>query len=161
VDDDFTDLLTRLADAGVEFILVGGLAAVVQGAPVATFDIDVVHRRTPENVDRLLAVLAAVGARSREPGEQHLLPDRDAFLGPGHLLLQTELGALDVLGSIEEALTYDDLCADTARLSIAGREIVILRLERLYALKRVSRREKDRLMAAQIRAVLELASGDS
>ena len=46
-------------------VLVGGLAAVVQGAPIATLDVDIVHRRTPENVDRLIAFLASTGARYR------------------------------------------------------------------------------------------------
>jgi len=43
---DLTTLLERLLAADVEFVLVGGLATVVQGAPLTTFDVDVVHRRT-------------------------------------------------------------------------------------------------------------------
>ena len=54
---DLTTLLARLASSGVELVVVGGLAAVAQGAPLTTQDVDVVHRRTPENVDRLLAIL--------------------------------------------------------------------------------------------------------
>ena len=48
-----------LHDGGVEFILVGGLAAVLHGAPVNTFDIDVVHARDAANVARLQPVLKA------------------------------------------------------------------------------------------------------
>ncbi len=50
---DLTTLLERLLEAEVKVVLVGGLAAVVQGAPLTTFDVDVVHRRTEENVDRV------------------------------------------------------------------------------------------------------------
>ena len=62
---DLTTLLARLAASGAEFVLVGALAAVAQGAPLTTLDVDVVHRRDPENVDRLLAFLAEVDARHR------------------------------------------------------------------------------------------------
>ena len=50
-------LLEGLINAGIEFILVGGLAAVVQGAPITTMDVDIVHRQTAENIDKLLDFL--------------------------------------------------------------------------------------------------------
>ena len=56
---DFAGLLRALADSGVEFILVGGAAATAHGAARLTLDIDVVYRRTLENVRRLAAALAA------------------------------------------------------------------------------------------------------
>ena len=54
---DLPALLAKLCDAGVEFIVVGGAAAVIQGAPITTNDLDIVHRRTPENVARLIGLL--------------------------------------------------------------------------------------------------------
>jgi len=57
---DFAGLLKRLLTSKVEFILVGGLAANVHGSARATFDVDVVYRRTPENLDRLVRALAPV-----------------------------------------------------------------------------------------------------
>jgi hypothetical protein len=59
---ELTTLLAKLATSGAEFVLVGGLAAVAQGAPLTTQDVDVVHRRTAENVDRLLLFLAGINA---------------------------------------------------------------------------------------------------
>src|SRR4051812_34953631 len=107
---ELTTLLTRLAAAGVEFVLVGGLAAVAQGAPITTHDVDIVPRRTPENVERLLSFLATVNARYRgRPSHEILTPTSGALLGPGHSLLSTDLGPLDVLGSIERGRTFDDL----------------------------------------------------
>ena len=52
IERDFSALLFALHDANVEFLVVGGLAAVLNGTPVHTYDVDVVHRRTPQNVDR-------------------------------------------------------------------------------------------------------------
>ena len=62
---DLSALLAMLCDAGVEFIVVGGAAAVLQGVPVTTQDLDIVHRRTPENVARLLDVLLQIDATMR------------------------------------------------------------------------------------------------
>lgn len=58
-------VLLALLDAGVEFILVGGAGAVMMGAPIVTFDIDIVHQRTAENVDRLYEFLIRHGAYHR------------------------------------------------------------------------------------------------
>src|SRR5262245_55592924 len=136
---ELTTLLTKLAAAGVDFVLVGALAAVAQGAPLTTHDVDIVHSRAPETVDRLLAFLANVDARYRgRPGGETLRPAREALLGPGHHLLMTDLGPLDVLGTIERGRAYDDLIPDAHRIDIAGLPIHVLGLPALVELKRGS-----------------------
>ena len=60
-EPELTATLRALHDGSVDFILVGGLAAVLNGAPVNTFDVDAVHSREPANIDRLLTVLNALG----------------------------------------------------------------------------------------------------
>ena len=96
---DLTTLLSTLAVAKVEFVLVGGLAAVGQGAPLTTHDVGIVPRRTPQNIDTLLTVLSSIGARYRgRPSDEVLRPAASTLLGPGHSLLTTDLGPLDVLG---------------------------------------------------------------
>jgi hypothetical protein len=64
---DLTSLIEVLLDEEVDFVLVGALAAVAQGAPVTTHDVDIVHARTPENLDRLMTALGKLGARHRGP----------------------------------------------------------------------------------------------
>jgi hypothetical protein len=59
---ELDELLAVLVDGGVEFILVGGAAALIHGAPITTQDVDIVHRRDPANVSRLLAVLEQLDA---------------------------------------------------------------------------------------------------
>ncbi len=84
------------------------MAAVLRGAPVTTRDLDVVHARTSANVERLGRVLAAFDARIRgdprgiHPPERHLA-------SAGDKLLLTRIGPGDVLGSIEDGTTCDDL----------------------------------------------------
>ena len=58
-------ILGILAAHHVRFVVVGGVAAVLHGAPLATFDLDIVRDRSADNVKRLLGALDALGARSR------------------------------------------------------------------------------------------------
>lgn len=155
--DDFPSLLVALTDAGVDYVLVGGLAAVAQGVPTTTFDVDVVHSRRPANVRKLLDLLPRIGARARgRPADVRLLPGERALRGAGHQLLQTDLGALDLLGAIEDGLTYEDLLPDCDVAEVRGRKIHVLRLAKLAELKARSDRPKDRLTLALIREAMRL-----
>lgn len=151
-----TTLLARLAASGAEFLLVGGLAAVAQGATFATFDVDVVHLRTEANVDRLLAFLATVDGHYRgRPAGQILRPAREALLGTGHHLLSTSLGPLDVLGAIEGGRDYGSLLPETITIQIGGNPVRVVRLSTLAELKRGSTAPKDRLVLELIEALLQ------
>lgn len=153
-------LLARLAASGTEFVLVGALAAVAQGAPLTTFDVDVVHRRDPPNVDRLLAFLASVDARYRgRPVGQVLRPTREALLGTGHQLLSTALGQLDVLGAVEGGREYPDLVRESVEIEIEGEVVRVLCLRKLVELKRGATDAKGRLSLAVLEATLDRAGG--
>jgi len=141
---DLRALLEGLTTAGVEFILVGGLAAVIQGAPVTTMDADIVYRRTPENVGKLLAFLRSTGAIYRRPDNRIIEPMEDDFSGMGHALFTTDLGPLDVLAFIEEGNTFEDLIGLTADIKFRGREIHVLDLKSMIELKRTSKDPVDK-----------------
>ncbi|MGH9624331.1 MAG: DUF6036 family nucleotidyltransferase, partial [Bryobacteraceae bacterium] len=55
-------LLQRLEESKAQFIVVGGLAAVLNGAPVQTYDVDIVYSRSPENIRYLLEALESLDA---------------------------------------------------------------------------------------------------
>lgn len=133
---DLTGILERLLAARVELILVGGLAAVTHGAPITTVDVDIVHQRATENVDRLMTVLADLNTVVREPGDRRLRPERDALLGPGHCLFATDLGPLDCLGAVEGGLVYEDLVPHSELLAFGEQELRVLGLAKLLDLKR-------------------------
>ena len=156
---DLSTLLELLLATNVEFVLVGGLAAVVQGAPITTFDMDIVHRRTEENVDRLLVFLADAGARYRNRQGPPLPPSRGALLGPGHSLFMTNLGPLDALGTIEGGADYDTLLPMSVVVSVAGRPLRVLSLEAIVTFKRASSDPKDRLRLPVLEAVLRRQQG--
>lgn len=137
-------LLEGLVDAGVDFILVGGLAAVVQGAPITTMDADIVHRQTDDNIIRLISFLKSIGAYHRRLDDKIIEPTVEHISGSGHSLFVTNYGPLDVLASIEKGQTYEDLIDHTVEIEFRGHMIRVLDLETLTELKRLSKDSKDK-----------------
>lgn len=159
-DDDLTLLLTALARSGVDFILVGGLAAVAQGAPITTFDIDIVHCRAERNVSKLMLFLDQVNARYRgRPASSPLGPSAEALRTTAHSLFMTDLGPLDALGAIEEGKGYEDLLPLSEKLDLGDATVRVLRLETLVDLKRRSDHEKDRQRLPVLERTLQRLRG--
>jgi hypothetical protein len=138
-------LIVALTEAGVEFVVVGGAAAVLHGAPVTTVDLDVVHRRTPENVERLLAVLATLESTYRAPTKPDLRPTAELLLGRGQNLLSTKLGPLDLLCVLHDQRGYEELLPRTEIMTDERATIRVLDLDSLIELKAEMNRAKDRL----------------
>jgi hypothetical protein len=148
------DILVTLANHRVDFVVVGGMAAVLRGAPVTTRDIDIVYDRSAENVRRLLAALTTLDALFRDD-PRRLCPNESHLWSPGHKLLETRHGPLDVLGTIEEHTTYADLLPHASVLEVAGVNVLVLSVERLIEVKRRLLRPKDQLMLLELEALLE------
>jgi hypothetical protein len=138
-------LLDALLAAEVEFVVIGGLAAVLHGAPLVTSDVDIVHRRTPENIARLLRVLP---------------PTESALAGRGHILLDTDWGAVDVLCEIGDGQDYEWLQTRSELIERGGRSVRIVSLPALIELKRAANRPKDRLAIPILLATLEARTRD-
>jgi predicted nucleotidyltransferase len=151
---DFESILMALDSEGVEFIVVGGVCAVLHGAPVSTFDLDLVISRTSENLARLEEVLRSLNARYREKPE--VAPDAHLLDTPGHHLLMTRFGPLDLLGSTAEGEGYGELLEHTERIEISdGIRLKILDLPTLIRLKERLGRERDRAVLPILRRTLE------
>ncbi len=152
-------LLQALTAGEVRFIVVGGIAAVAQGAPVVTFDVDIVHERSPENVQRLLEVLSGIGAvYVRGPGSPPIAPREELLLGEGHHILTTLHGRLDVLGRIEGGRGYDELLPNTVESRVGDAAVRLLSIETILEIKRASPRPKDQAVIALLEAVLRSRS---
>ena len=141
---DLSSILEELTKANIKFILVGGLAAVVQGAPVTTLDVDIVYDRSSENITKLLAFLKSIDAFYRRPDDKVILPKKNDFLIMGHRLFTTRLGPIDVLAFIEEKKTYEDLVEHTVEIEFRGYTLHVLDLKMLIELKRTSKDPKDK-----------------
>ena len=159
-DADVGELLRRLVGAGVEFIVVGGAAAVLHGAPITTEDLDIVHRRTPENVSRLKNLLQDLNAHVRELANRRLVHQEAARLGEGHVLLSTRLGPLDCLGALVDGRGFEDLVSHSESFADEGAEFRVLDLSTLIDIKTKTGRAKDRLMLPVLIALAEELSSD-
>jgi hypothetical protein len=143
-ESKFTSCLTALKQSGSEFILVGGLAAVLQGAPVQTYDVDIVYSRSTENIQRLLELLNSLDAIFRIQPTRRIKPNATHLQGGGHLNLLTRFGPLDLLASIGNGLTYEDLLPHSQEMSIAESvRIQVLNLDKTIAIKEKLGSEKD------------------
>lgn len=132
---DIGALLERLSGDGVLFIVVGGAAAVLHGAPLPTRDLDIVPEASAENLDRLAGTLRQLDTIFREAGTRELPVHRRHLDGSGQLLLSTALGPLDVLLRLHEGESYADLFADSTERTDGRLAVRILDLPRLIAVK--------------------------
>ena len=147
-----------LAGHGVDFIVVGGVAAVLGGAPISTFDLDIVHARDPDNLVRLVAALGDLDARYRDPAGRVLRADAAGLAGNGHHLLMTRCGPVDVLGRIGDGQGYQELVNESVTRPLGGLSIRVLGLAALIRTKAQAGRDKDRAVLAILRRTLDESS---
>jgi hypothetical protein len=153
----FQRILELLDRHGVEFAVVGGVAAVLHGAPVTTFDIDALIRVDATNADRLMGALAELDARYREHARP-IPPTREDVLAGGHLLLITKCGPLDILGFVAEGKRYEDLTDAMSEITVGELSVRVLKLEELIRQKRALGRDKDQASLRLLEAVLRRRS---
>lgn len=153
---DFEALLRTLLEGGVEFVLVGGLAATVHGSARSTFDIDVVYRRTPDNITRLVAALAPLSPylRGAPPGLPFTFDAKTVARGL-NFTLDTALGPLDLLGEVTGGGSYDHLLARTQTVALFGFDCRCVTLDALIDLKRAAGRPKDLEILAELERLRE------
>lgn len=150
------DLLRTLNESAVESVLVGGLSAVLNGAPINSFDVDIVHAHSAANVNRLLAALESLDAVFRMQPERRLRPNASHLVGPEHLSLLTRFGPLAVLGEIGQQLSYEELRAHAAPMKIAtDLQVRVLDLETLIRLKEELGGAKDIAVLGLLRQTLQ------
>lgn len=155
-------LLAVLGRHDVEFVLIGGLAAVAHGSPLPTTDVDVTPARDAANLDRLAAALRELDARIRtgEP-EGVVFPIDASFLAaqPRMLNLTTTAGDLDL--TFRPAAFdggYDELALESDLIDLVdGAPTRVARLRAIIRSKEAADREKDRRALPYLRALLEEA----
>lgn len=149
-------LLRVLSDSGVQFILIGGVAARAHGSARVTDDVDVSYARNNANLARLVAALAPLKPYLR--GAPRGLPFEwsTATLRAGlNFTLSTTAGAIDLLGEIVGGGRYEDLLPHTIVVQVFGRDTRLLDLPWLIRVKRAAGRPKDLEVIAELEALQE------
>ena len=151
---DLAALIRALVAADVEFIVVGGAAAVLHGAPITTQDLDIVHRTKPENVERLARLLEDLDAFVREPSDRRIRPSRGLLAGEGQLNLSTSLGPLDPLCKLHDGRDFEALLPHTDLVTDGEIQIRVLDLPTLIEVKSSTGRARDHLAVPILLALL-------
>ena len=150
----FSQLLQRLADVGLEFVIVGGYAAITYGSSYLTRDVDICTALTEENVAKLRQALRDWNPKHRLTHKRLSFLD---FPPPGqslnNLYLQTDMGVIDILSSILGVGDFAELKSRAEELEVDGKRHLVISLEDLIQAKEALGREKDLLMAKELRAI--------
>ena len=150
---DFTRLLQRLSDSAIDFVIVGGYAAVTHGSSMVTRDLDICAVLSTETVTKLRSVLAEWNPKHR------MTPTKLSFLdfplsgSLENLYLQTDVGVIDILSSILGVGDFQRLKASAEDFEIGGRVYHVICIEDLITSKEALGREKDLLAAKELRAI--------
>lgn len=151
-------ILQTLDEAGVRYVLIGGLAGTLYGSPHVTTDVDVAPEPSPSNLERLAKALESLDARIRVEGVPDGLEfDRSAeMLSRVELLnLTTQAGDLDLAFQPAGTGGYTDLIERAITLDIRGTRVVVAALKDVIRSKEAADRDKDRLTLPTLRALLE------
>ena len=139
-------ILATLRRHGVEFVLIGGFAAVAQGSPLPTNDVDVVPAGGRDNYARLSAALTELDARVRAEGvaPQPFAHDADSLAAATVWNLSTRHGDLDITSVPAGTSGYDDLRREAFEIELRGVRIQLASLADIVRSKEAAGREKDR-----------------
>jgi hypothetical protein len=153
---DLLAFVRILADARVDYVIVGGVAANIHGALRTTLDLDIVYARDSDNIARLVLALApyAPYLRGAPPGLPFVLDEATIARGL-NFTLSTTLGDLDLLGEVAGGGTFEALNGGAETVELEGRQCRIVTLPTLIALKRAAGRPKDRESLAELEALLD------
>src|ERR1700693_611798 len=135
----FESAVQSLCDAGVDFVVIGGVAATFHGSVRVTYDLDICYSRVTSNVRRLLAALAPFHPRPRAFAEDLPFRWEDATVRNSTILtLRTDLGEIDLLAEVEGLGSYNEVKAHSLVVNAFGRQIGTLDLRSLIVAKRAA-----------------------
>ncbi len=153
---DLNQLLQRLCDAEIDFVVVGGFAAVLHGSTLVTRDLDVCTVLTAANVEKLRDILKDLKPVHRQtPQRLSFLSNPSPGLSLQNLYLETDAGAVDFLTSVTGVGDFHRVRASAVEVELFGRRCRVMSLPDLIAAKKALGRDKDVLAARELEAIAE------
>jgi hypothetical protein len=150
-------LLEALTARGVDFVVVGGIAATLLGSARDTFDLDICPATDPGNLNSLGKVLVDIGARLRGVDEDVPFVPDGTILGRVEILtLETELGPLDVLIRPGGSPPYSQLRRRAERKDLGAFSVLVASVDDLIAIKSLAGRPKDQVVVEELEAIKRL-----
>lgn len=141
-----TALIRALVRAGVDFVVIGGVAVVIQASPRFTRDLDISYATDAANLERLGTLLVALDARLRDVEDDlPFVPDARTLRNTQMLTLTTSDGDLDLLADPPGSPGYPALRRHADLVDLDGDSVRIASLEDLIEMKRAAGRPQDEL----------------
>ncbi len=153
-------ILSRLINAGVECVLIGGYAAITHGASYVTQDVDVCAPLDFENLQRIAKALAGTNPRHRDQVREMPFELERHRSGFNNLYLMTDLGPVDFLGTIPGIGDYAFAKSHSLSARLTSGTISVLDRPTLIRAKEHAGRPRDLLVVGQLRAIEEALSKD-
>jgi hypothetical protein len=158
-DLDPEQMLRRLTSAGVDFVVIGGIALVLLGSPRMTRDLDIVFAPDDGNLDALGGLLGDLDARLRGVEEQlPFAPDGSTLRNVQLLTLSTSAGWLDVHRTVDGAPPYRRLRRNAERLDLGGFSVLVASLDDMIAMKNAAGRPHDLIDVETLETIKRLRS---
>jgi predicted nucleotidyltransferase len=142
------EVLSRLVSAGVQFVVIGGLAARAHGSPSGTQDLDICFARDRDNLHRIADVLRDILAVRRGlPSDAPPMPPLDVrtLRATSLLTLDTRFGPFDLLANPDPGFDFESLLRGSLEAEVLGVRVRFAGLDDLIAMKRAAGRPKDRV----------------
>jgi len=150
----FDEVLRVFIRNEVDFIVVGGIAAIFQGSPLATKDMDVVYLSSEKNNFRLAKALGELEAYYFDPAGRQIEPDASRLAALKVHFLKTRCGRVNVLRTVGKDLAFHDLVGKTRVLEVEELRMRVLDLETIIETKEHADRPKDRYQLLSLRQLL-------
>jgi hypothetical protein len=149
----FKELLQRLSQHKIDFVLVGGLAAVTHGSAQATSDVDIVYNPDPQNIKKLVHAFQPLHVKLRGkdlPDDLPFVFDEVTFKNTKNFTLVCDLGWIDILRTIPGFDTYQKLLASSDLVAVFDIQLNVLSLDGLIRNKKLCNRPKDQIAVAEL-----------
>lgn len=155
---DPVPLLARLLDAGVDFVVIGGIAGTAHGSAYVTNDLDIAYSREPENLERLAKVLRAVHATLRgAPPHVPFLLDARGLAAGANFTFDTDFGPLDILADPAGAPSHAELRRAAVVFAVGSARVPFASLDHLIRMKDATGRPRDRERSMEYRTLADEA----
>lgn len=137
------ELLRRLLEARVEFVIIGGVAAIAHGSAAFTLDFDIAAPLSEENLTRLLGALADLRPRYALAADKRAVTESARILARNkNLYLLTDLGRLDIVSEVPPIGSYEAVASRALQVEVMGLSCLVISLDDLIAVKAHLGRDK-------------------
>ena len=154
---NFKEIITTLKNHNVQFVLIGGRAAVAHGSAYPTFDVDICYSRDKENLENLVKALIPFHPylRGAEKNLPFIFEAKTLEMGL-NFTFSTDIGDIDLIGEVSGIGNYNGVLKYSEILEIYGMQCNVLTIEGLIKSKKAVGRPKDELVVKELDALLEI-----